>query len=368
MKRPVEKKIRDFIIVRVILMGSLLGFFSHTATALTFKGREINFSLDSIATWGKFPKFCVDTYRWGDKFFNGYDSTYVTGTGYKFNIKLRTESWDDFYSFDFNNGTKMWMMSAPSTSAGFYLTYLAVSVGYDINVGKYIGAGSKGRRRWNFQFSCMLFETDLYFISNNAGSKIRRLEYDGDKLTKNLDFNGINTSQWGIDLYYFFRHKKYSQAAAFNFSRIQRKSSWAPFAGFSFWRQKYNFNFSSLPENYLQHIPVSPPDYYYSINTHNYFLRGGIGYNWVINQNWSVGLSEALMFGYSDGYIQTDLRDNHTVAMLNYARASLVFNKKQWFGGAVLSSQIGIVGNRNQTLLNSVLLFEVSAGMRFNLW
>ena len=30
-------------------------------------------NLDSIAAWGKFPRFCINTYRWGDRFFNGYD-------------------------------------------------------------------------------------------------------------------------------------------------------------------------------------------------------------------------------------------------------------------------------------------------------
>jgi hypothetical protein len=34
----------------------------------------ISLALDSVATWGKFPRFVVNTYRWGDKFFNGYDA------------------------------------------------------------------------------------------------------------------------------------------------------------------------------------------------------------------------------------------------------------------------------------------------------
>lgn len=61
--------------------------------------RAISFDLDSIAAWGKFPKFCIDTYRWGDRFFNTYDSLYVVGSGTKFNVKLTTDSWLNYINF-----------------------------------------------------------------------------------------------------------------------------------------------------------------------------------------------------------------------------------------------------------------------------
>ena len=48
--------------------------------------KAFSLALDSVATWGRFPKFCVDVYRWGDRTFNSYDSTDVVGTGKKFNI------------------------------------------------------------------------------------------------------------------------------------------------------------------------------------------------------------------------------------------------------------------------------------------
>ena len=37
-------------------------------------------SLDTIASWGKLPRFCINTYRWGDKFFNGTAHANVVGT------------------------------------------------------------------------------------------------------------------------------------------------------------------------------------------------------------------------------------------------------------------------------------------------
>ena len=143
---PVVKRFLSLILLSLTLMA--------VAPA---DARAEFLSLDTIASWGKFPRFCIKTYRWGDKFFNSYDSTYVVGTGKRFNIKLRTESWTDFYNFYFDEEprTRMVMMSNPTTSAGFWLTYMAVSVGYDMNIGKYFGGG-ESRRKWSFQFNCSL--------------------------------------------------------------------------------------------------------------------------------------------------------------------------------------------------------------------
>ena len=68
------------------------------------KASALGLDLDSIAAWGKFPRFCVNTYRWGDRFFNTYDSLYVQGTGKKFNIKFKVDSWSDLYNFRLDDG------------------------------------------------------------------------------------------------------------------------------------------------------------------------------------------------------------------------------------------------------------------------
>lgn len=120
-------------------------------------GHALSLDLDSIRDWGKFPRFVIDTYRWGDQFFNGYDTLYVKGTGYKFNVKARTESWQDYYNFELPQNMRMRMMSDPSTSVGLYVSYLAVSLGYDKNVSSLLGMNSKGRSKFSLGFGCSLF-------------------------------------------------------------------------------------------------------------------------------------------------------------------------------------------------------------------
>jgi hypothetical protein len=325
-------------------------------------------NLDSISEMGRFPKFCIDTYRWADKFFNGYDTLYVRGTGYKFNAKIKTESWTDYYAIDFINKTHMNMTSRPSTSAGLYLSYLAVSLGYDINFSKYFNGGERARKRFDFQFNCMLLAAQLYYINNDVGTRITGFAPEGQQsYNPKLHFDGINTTQFGADVSYFINHKRYSQSAAFNYGRVQIKSGGSFYVGLSYWRQKYNFDFSGLPEDMTMYLP-SDGDYHYQINTHNYFVKGGYGYNWVFSRHWMLGVSESPMLGVTHGYISTVDNSGNTFALLNDLRLAVVFNNKQWFSGMTLGGRVGVVGNRKRALTTAILTMEISAGMRFNLW
>ena len=92
------------------------------AVIATGRGHALSFALDSIAEWGKFPRFCVKTYRWGDKFFNSFDSAYVEGTGYKFNIKAKSELWKDSYIFSLPENYRMHMSSEFNMSGGFHVS------------------------------------------------------------------------------------------------------------------------------------------------------------------------------------------------------------------------------------------------------
>lgn len=339
------------------------------ALICTFSVKAISFDLDSIAAMGRFPRFCVNTYRWGDKFFNGYDTTYVDGTGYKWNVKLRTESWTDYYNLHFENDTEMSMISNPSTSVGLYLTYMAVSLGYDMNVSKYFDGHEEARRRWNFGFNCMLFSANLYFLQNDVGTHISTLRQPGnDTFHPDIEYKGIDNTSWGFDLAYFFTHRRYSHAAAFNFSRIQKRSGGSFFAGFSFNRVKYNFDFNNLPDDISSALPPDLPDNSYSVNARNYILSGGYGFNWVFARHWLMGVSCTLMAGLSDGYYEDTTHKKTTFSAMNRGEFSVIWNNKHWFAGVIGNVRLGMLRDHKRSLLSSVINMEVSLGYRFNLW
>lgn len=329
-----------------------------------FPAKAISFSLDSIATWGKFPKFVVDTYRWGSVFFNGYDTTYVQPTGYKFSAKITTESWLDGYNFRLPNKTNIFMRSDPSTSIGVYVTYLAVSAGYDINMSKIFGGKPQSRKRMRFGFNCMLFAAEAYVTSNNVGTTLKRF---GNDKNLNLPFDAIDNTTWGLDAYYFFNHKRYSEAASFNYSRIQTRSQGAFYTGFSIYSQKLRFDFSGLPEYLKNDLPGTWSNYIYRVNTHNYALRLGYGYNWVFAPKWVLGISESPIIGVRKGFVNSDI-NKVSMSLYNRMKVSLVWNSGRFFAGATGRFDVAIVNDRETTYAGGILSGEAVFGVRFNLW
>lgn len=329
-----------------------------------FRSDAISFSLDSIAEWGKFPRFCVNTYYWGDRFFNTYDTAYVKGTGTKFNVKFTTDSWLDSYHFTLPNKAPVWMVSDPSTSVGVYLTYLAVSAGYDINVSSLFGGVKHARSRYRFGFTCALLGVELYRETNDVGTKIKHF---GEFRNLSVPFEGVKSSSWGLDLYYFFNHKKYSQAAAFNFSKLQKRSQGSFYAGLSIYSQKFNFDFAQLDNWMKNQLPHEWDHYHYYTNTTNYGLRLGYGYNWVVGKHWTICIAESPTIGLKKGYVNSQ-NEKYSFSMFNRAKVSAVWNHGMWFIGAIGSIDSAIVNDRKTTFVSSNLSLTSSVGYRFNLW
>lgn len=334
------------------------------ALVCTQRADAISFNLDSIAEWGKFPRFCVNTYRWGDKFFNTYDSAYVVGTGTKFNVKITTDSWLDYYRFVIPENQNVDLISEPSTSIGAYLTYLAVSIGYDINISNLFGGVKDARSRYRAGFNCSLLAVEAYWENNEVGTKMRRF---GDMKNLDIPFNGIKVGSWGVDVYYFFNHKRYSQAAAFNFSKIQRRSQGSFYAGISIYSQDYDFDFSGLETSMLERLPETWQNYHYRVKTNNYGFRLGYGYNWVFAKNWVLGASISPTIGFKRGFVNSETEET-SFSLFNRVNISVVWNKGRWFVGVVGKANTSIVSERRSTFLGNVISGSAAIGYRFNLW
>lgn len=334
------------------------------ALSTVFGANALSFDLDSIAAWGKFPRFCINTYRWGDKFFNTYDSAYVVGSGYKFNVKIVADSFLDNYNFDLPNSTRVDMVSDPSTSIGFYLTYLAVSVGYDINLSNVFKGTSQARSRYRAGFDCSLLSFEAYIENNKTGTKIKRFGIDKDL---DMPFNDISIKSWGIDAYYFFNHKRYSKAAAYNFSKIQHKSQGSFYAGLSFFSQNYDFDFNSLPLDMTAQLPVYWTDRHYRVKTRNYGLRLGYGYNWAFAPRWLFAVNASPTVGFRRGLVNSEIEKTDFAFYMRFA-ASVVWNKGHLFAGVIGKIDSALINDRKTVFMDTNMNVTASVGYRFNLW
>lgn len=359
-----KKTVVNKMIVRVVLTAALFMTCVQSASA-------ISFSLDSIAGWGRFPRFCVGVYRWGDKFFNTYDPEYVVGTGTKFNVKFTTDSWLDYYRFVLPSGENSHLddryvdlVSRPSTSIGVHLTYLAVSVGYDINLSSLFHGVKEARQRYQFGFNCALFAAEAYKETSRVGTKIRRF---GTLRHLSIPYDGMHSDSWGIDVYYFFNNKRYSQAAAFGFSKIQTKSQGSLYAGISVYSQNYDFDFSGLDPYLISRLPEEWEHNHFITHTQNYGIRIGYGYNWVFAKNWLLAATMSPTIGLKHGYTNSTIKRT-SFSLFNHAKISVVWNGGRWFAGVIGSADTAVVSDRQTTFLGNNLSVTASVGWRFNLW
>jgi hypothetical protein len=320
--------------------------------------KGMSLDLDSIASMGRFPKFCVDTYRWGDRFFNSYDTVYVKGTGYNMNVKIRSNNWFDYNNLYFAPNGNIEMSSPTTNTIGVDVTYMAVSLGYDLNINKLFGGSDRTKSKFNFDFACALLSASFYSIKNDIGMNIT--EYDGENVDK-LKFSGVSTCEWGVKVNYFFNNKRYSYAAAFSLSRLQQRSQGSFSLGLSYVNQKYKFDFSQLPRG----LDYTGPDKY-GIRGQSLGIKIGYGYNWVPRQNITLGISEsvvpALVIGSSVEYSR-----RCSFRLSNHLNVSFVWNHDRWFLGVVGKNDIAFIYDDKSALANGLFSTEVKFGWRFRL-
>lgn len=318
---------------------------------------------DSIASKGKFPKFCINSLRWFERTFNPADTAYIRGSGYEFNVKLRSSHWMDFNNFYFDSDHRIRMESPFCNSIGFSIQYSIISLGYDVNMDKLFGGADRSSSKFNFEFSTARISGRIYSIRNNEGMNITAFDRERDMV---LHYGGIETSTWGIDFTYFFNPRRYSNSAAFSFGKIQRKSCGSFMGGIAFQSQKRNFDFSRLPEPVETWLPDEWRGKNYADNGYNIGLSGGYGFNWVPGKNWTIGIVGMLIPSINYGYLNSE-RKGYSFRINYRLNFGTVWNHKQWFIGVTVKTDESMVYSHS-TLASGLLNIESKLGFRFNLF
>lgn len=318
---------------------------------------------DTTVVYPKFLKFCVNVYNWADHFFNGFDKEYVEGTGYRWKARLINENWTDSYALRFrHSGENIRMLSNLNDNIGAYLQYMAVSIGYSVDLNTIFSGKKTDHTRFETNFSCALFNFDLYYY-HSTGTKIRRFsEFENNRLV-NIDFPGVTSNNFGVSLYYFLNNKKYSQGAAYNFARYQRKSAGSWMFGLTYSNLNIAMNFRELPAD-LQPF-FSFPSSELHLHYNSYCALFGYGYNWVIHPKWLFNITAMPSIGFNHCYEDSSDGRGYQFALNIHGRTSITYNHK-----ALFCSLIGkITGNwyisKNLSLFNAVEYFSLNAGFRF---
>lgn len=318
---------------------------------------------DTTVIYPRFVGFCVDVYNWANHAFNYYDPAYVKGTGKRWKARLVNDNWLDSYAMDFKGDVPIWMLSEPYCNLGFYLQYMAVSAGYSVDMSNVIGNKPLSHRRWEFAFTCARFYAEGYYTQNTGGTYLRRLgDYrDGHIFKKHLQ--GVKFKSFGVNAYYFFNHKRYSQGCVYGFSNLQKRSAGSVIAGISVSNHDIGIDFSSLPPEMLIYLKSKNLKYRFDYN--DYSLLIGYGYNLVFARNFVFNVTALPAFGFKHCFRHCSggRRDMWSINILG--RLGLVYNYRDFFAGVNAKMEGHWFRGSDYNFFNSVETLSVVTGIRF---
>lgn len=318
---------------------------------------------DTTVVYPKFLKFCVDVYNWGDKFFNSYNPEYVVGTGHRWKARIVNENWTDSYLLRLRKDKiNMRMLSHLNDNIGAYLHYMAVSVGYSVDLNTVFKGKKTQNTRFETNFNCALFNFDLYYY-HSIGTSVRNItDYNINNLV-GLDFPDVVSNNFGVSLYYFLNNKKYSQGAAYNFSKFQKKSAGSWMFGITYSNLDISMDFRNLNDK-LEPRQTRLPD---NLHFHyfSYCALFGYGYNWVWHPKWLFNVTAMPSVGFNNCYEDSSDGQGHQFALNLHGRLSLTFNHKLLFVSLIGKATGNWYISKNVSLLNGIEYFSLNVGMRF---
>ena len=322
------------------------------------KHGKVNFK-DSTMGYPKFVMFCYRTYVWGDRTFNSYDTSYVKATGKNWKLILKSDNWLDSYIGRPFQDVKMIMNSNLVSNIGVSLSFMAVSVGYSMNLSNLIH-GSNQSNKVDFSFTCARFTADAYYWENSNGTNIIYSDKNNDRYK--FKQSGITRKAMGVTGYYFFNNRRYAQAAAYCFSKYQKRNAGSWLAGISLQHFDVKFDEEQLPEN--AHAYLSEPTAT-RILYNDYCVLFGYGHNWVLGRKWLLNSTITPYMGYRYNHFHTN--DNMASALsLNIRiRTAAVYNLKKFFLGFQGFADHHRYKTKNSRLVNSTIDFTALVGIRF---
>lgn len=325
------------------------------------KHGKVDFN-DSTMGYPKFVKFCWNTYKWGDRAFNSYDSTYVVGTGKNWKFILKSNNWVDSYIGRPFKDVNMVMNSNLVSNIGVSLSFMAVSVGYSVAVSNLIH-GEKLSNKVEFSFTCARFAADAFYWENNNETNVIYTNESVDDERHKFRQSGISRKAMGVTAYYFFNNRRYAQAAAYCFSKYQKRSAGSWLAGISLQHYDVSFDVEKLSDEGRIYIPTQAdaPRILYN----DYCVLFGYGYNWVLGRKWLMNFTITPYLGYRYNHFHNDNGNASDFSLNCRARMGAVYNHKQLFVGFQSSADHHRYKSGDSKLVSSLIDFSLLAGIRF---
>lgn len=309
------------------------------------------------------------------------DTNYVKLNRYNMQAMAYSDMMFNIYKIsgdDENGENRQSLVFSPYNTLriGPYFAYSIVFLGYSLNFGR--KQTSAERSSMFFSIYSPLIGVDYYYqkgINNYRLKRVSGFDSPESKRIDNLRFSGMDTYLQNLNVYYVFNHRKFSYTAAYSQSGQQLRSAGSWILGFSYTRQKLNFDYRNLPSYLLYDeqgndilndaLKIS------NINYRNYSVNLGYSYNWVFAKNFLFNETLTPTIGYNINKGEKFEFDkslfHHTSFNFDIiSRTAIVWNTGLFYAGAACVAHTYSYKKTSYSVLNA--LFKVNAYVGINFW
>lgn len=318
---------------------------------------------DKTVEWPRGIRPIINVINAVDGFINNFDTTYVCGTGYSAKFYISSENWVDSYAMNFNNNMPMRVMSDLTSTLAFSLQAFGIGYSYTLDMSHILANRPQHNKKWEFSVNTGLFSLDLSHTVNEGGSFIRTFDNFNSGHVFKMEFPGVKMSNYTADLYFFVNNRRYSQAAAYNYSKIQRHRAGSIILGLSYSNLNMDLDFSTLPSVLKPYLKIDPRAYRFHYQ--NYCLLVGYGYSWVFGPHFTFNLTGLPSLGWNHCYEDSVEGAGNLFSMNIKARLSLVYNNRNLFAGLRARIDGHWYRSYSYSFFNSVEFLTANIGIRF---
>lgn len=171
---------------------------------------------------------------------------------------------------------------------------------------------------------------------------------------------------YGLDAYYFFNHKRYSQGAAYNFAKIQLRPAGSFMIGFTFSNQDISLDFNQLPKEllpFMNNAPLLNGKFHYN----QYCMMLGYGYNlpFGYKNKFLFNVTVIPTLGVAHNFEDSFEGKRNMFSMNMKGRLALVYNQGDCFLGLNAKMDGHWYKSREYSFFNSLETLSFCAGVRF---
>lgn len=249
--------------------------------------------------------------------FSEVDTNYIEPQKYNYTLMLQNTNTYESYWLRSAKGNSFKFSPQPAVKLGPYIGWRWVFLGYTVDL---LHLNSDNRRtEFDLSLYSSQFGIDLFYRKTGDDYRVSRVRMDAANTIntdnmRGIEFDGINVSITGLNLYYIFNHKRFSYPAAFSQSTIQRRSCGSFLCGLGYtkhslsvdWEKLYSLVANNLGEDIAQKYMDSELKLT-KVKYTDLSVSCGYAYNLVFAHNWLASASVSMAVGYKSA----TSNDNH---------------------------------------------------------